>query len=211
VEKNNKDILISDHAYIGLDVAAMGNDKTVCATYQPNKVLPLKKAQGKELSTVKHLVTAEAISLGTKLMQITTDDTGLGGGPTSELRAMGYPVLGINFANKSNNKRFFRRLKDEIMYNAREVFRAGEIAIPPDDELISQLASIKYKVDQNAGVIEIESKDEMRKRGLKSPDCAWAVALALWGAKRMKINPMIRPTGGRKYPGDREQEDKKWY
>ena len=170
VEKNNKDIIVGSHAYIGLDIAAMGNDKTVCCTYKPNKVFPLKKAQGKELSTVKNLVIGEAISLGRDLMQITTDDTGLGGGPTSDLRQLGYPVLGINFAAKAANKRFFRRLKDEICYNMREVFRAGEIAIPPDDELVSQLASIKYKCEQNTGVFEIESKEEMRKRGLRSPD-----------------------------------------
>ena len=211
MEKSGKDILVSQHAYIGLDIAAMGSDKTVCVTYRPNKVFPLKKAQGKELSTVKHLVTGEAIALGKDLMQITTDDTGLGGGPTSDLRQLGYPVLGINFAAKSQNKRFFRRLKDEIMFNTREVFRAGEIAIPPDEELISQLSSIKYRCDQNAGVFEIESKDEMKARGLKSPDCAWGLALALWGAKRMKVSPSIRPVGGRRFDGERSTGDQKWY
>ena len=210
MEKAGKDLLVSEHVYLGLDVAAMGNDKTVCATYQPNKIMPLKKAQGKELSTVKHLVTQEAIHAGTKLMQITTDDTGLGGGPTSDLRSMGYPVLGINFAQKANNKRFFRRLKDEIMWNLREVLRADEIALPPDEELIAQLASIKYKCEQDTGVFEIESKEEMRKRGLKSPDCAWAVALAVWGSKRMKVNPSIRPVG-RRVAEDREHRTEKWY
>lgn len=210
MEKSGKDLLVSEHMYIGLDVAAMGNDKTVCATYQPNKILPLKKAQGKELSTVKHLVQGEAIAAGNKLMQITTDDTGLGGGPTSDLRAMGYPVLGVNFANKSQNKRFFRRLKDEIMWNFREVMRAGEIALPPDDELISQLASIKYKIEQSTGLIEIEPKEEMKKRGMKSPDCAWAVALAVWGAKRIKVSPSIRPIayGEQKF---NKRENTKWY
>ena len=124
---------------------------------------------------------------------------------------MGYPVLEVNFAQKAQNKRFFRRLKDEMCYNMREVFRAGEICLCPDDELVSQLASIKYKCEQNTGVIEIESREEMRKRGLKSPDAAWALALALWGAKRMKVNPSIRPTGGRRYEGEQRREETKWY
>jgi len=190
-----KDILVSEHVYLGVDVARMGGDKTVCASYQPNKVLPLRKAQGKDLPTVKHLVAQEAIAAGMKLMQITIDATGLGGGPAGDLREMRYPVVEINFANKANNKRFFRRLKDEIMYNLRLVFQAGEIAIPPDDELVSQLASIKYKTEQNTGLIEIESKEEMKNRGLKSPDCAWAVALAVWGSKRIKVAHSIRPSG----------------
>jgi len=209
MEKSGKDLLISEHVYIGVDIARMGGDKTVCASYQPNKILPLKKQQGKDLFMVKHLVTQEAMSAATKLMQITMDATGLGGGPCGDLRQMGYPVLEINFAQKAGNKRFFRRLKDEIMWNLREVLRAGEIALPPDDELISQLSSIKYKMDQATGVIEVEPKEEMKARGLKSPDCAWAVALAVWGSKRIRVNPSIRPLlmGSERQP----REDRQWY
>lgn len=210
LERAGKDLLVSDHIYIGVDVARMGGDKTVCASYQPNKILPLKKAQGKDLPTVKHLVQSEAMSAGVKLMQITIDATGLGGGPAGDLRVMGYPVLEVNFAQKSNNKRFFRRLKDELMWHLREVMRAGEIALPPDDEMINQMASIKYKIDQENGLIEIETKEEMRARGLKSPDCAWAVALALWGSKRIRINPSIRPIAYRDQD-ERRQHDTKWY
>lgn len=130
------------------------------------------------------------------------------GGLTDNLRTMGYPVLGINFSQKANNRRFFRRLKDEMMYNVREVFRADEIAIPPDEELIHQLSSIKYTIEQDTGLIEIESKEEMRKRGLKSPDCAWALALALWGSKRMRVSPQIRTINARR---DREHRDQVWY
>ena len=210
LEKSGKDILVSDHVYLGVDVARMGGDKTVCATYQPNKILPLKKAQGKDLPTVKHLVSQEAIAAGSKLMQISIDSTGLGGGPSGDLRVMGYPVLEVNFAQKANNKRFFRRLKDEIMWNLRETFRAGEIAIPPDDELISQLSSIKYTAEQDTGLIEIENKEKMRERGLKSPDCAWAVALAVWGSKRIKVSPSIRPIAYREQRFNK-REDEQWY
>jgi hypothetical protein len=97
------------------------------------------------------------------------------------------------------------------MYNTREVFRAGEIAIPPDEELIGQLAGIRYKTEQNTGLIEIESKEEMTERHVKSPDCAWSLALALWGAKRMKTNPNIRPIGGRRQRGESTTGDTKWY
>jgi len=203
-----KELLISDHTYLGVDVARMGGDKTVCATYQPNKVMPLKKAQGKDLPTVKHLVAQEAIAAGTKLMQISIDSTGLGGGPSGDLRQMGYPVLEVNFAQKANNKRFFKRLKDEIAWNFREVLRAGEIALPPDDELLSQCSSIKYTADQNTGVIEIENKEQQRERGLKSPDCFWAVALAVWGSKRVRVNPQIRQI---RYAGDNRKTDIKYY
>lgn len=211
--RSNKDILVSEHIYLGVDVARYGSDKSVCASYQPNKILPLKKLQGKDTVAVKHMVNQEALSAASKLVQITVDDTGVGGGVTDNLRAQMMPVIGINFNQKAQNRRFFRNARCEMMWNVREVMRAGEIALPPDDELINQLASIRYKMDQATNFIEIESKEEMKARGLKSPDSAWAVALALWGAKRMKTSPSIRPTGAYRNQDDRRNNnnDQRWY
>lgn len=212
LERSGKDLLVSDHTYLGVDVARYGSDKSVCATYQPNKIMPLKKLQGKDTVAVNRMVNQEAMGAASRLVQITVDDTGVGGGVTDNLRAQMMPTIGINFNQKAQNRRFFRNARCEIMWNVREVFKAGEIAIPPDDELINQLASIKYSMDQKTNFIEIESKDEMRERGLKSPDCAWAVALALWGAKRMKVSQSIRPTGVYRNQEDRrEHRDQVWY
>lgn len=212
LEKNNKDILVSEHTYLGVDVARYGADKSVCASYQPNKVLPLKKLQGKDTVAVQRMVNQEAMTAGHKLVQITVDDTGVGGGVTDNLRAQMMPVIGVNFNQKAQNRRFFRNARCEMMYNLREVIRAGDIALPPDDELINQLASIKYSMDQKTNFIEIESKDEMRARGLKSPDCAWAVVLAVWGAKRMKLSASIRPMGAYRDQEERRQtRDQQWY
>jgi hypothetical protein len=61
----------------------------------------------------------------------------------------------------------------------RERFEQGEIDIDPDDDtLAAQLGSIKWGID-SLGRIKIESKDDMRKRGLLSPD--WAdTAAVIW-------------------------------
>jgi hypothetical protein len=57
----------------------------------------------------------------------------------------------------------------------------GEIDIDPDDDkLAAQLGSIKWGIDSR-GRIKIESKDDMRKRGLPSPDRADAMAIAFAG------------------------------
>jgi hypothetical protein len=66
-----------------------------------------------------------------------------------------------------------------IAARQRESFEASEIDIDPeDDKLAAQLGSIKWTVDSR-GRIKIESKDEMRKRGLPSPDRADTVAMAI--------------------------------
>ena len=48
---------------------------------------------------------------------------------------------------------------------------SGDIAIPDDEELVSQLADIRYKIN-GRGQIRIESKEDMKRRGGSSPDRA---------------------------------------
>ena len=65
----------------------------------------------------------------------------------------------------------------EWYWALRERFEAGDMDIDPaDDQLAAQLGSIKYKYTAR-GQVQIESKDDMRKRGLPSPDRADAVML----------------------------------
>lgn len=211
MERSGKDLLITDHVYVGVDVARYGADKSVCASYQPNKVLPLKKLQGKDTVAVQHMVNQEVMQAGAKLIQITVDDTGVGGGVTDHLRHQMMPVVGVNFNQKPQNRRFFRNARCELMWNLREVFKAGDIALPPDTEAMNQLASIKYKMDQRTNYIEIESKEEMRERGLKSPDCAWAIALAVWGSKKIKMSMAVRQVGAYRDQRESGSNDKRWY
>ena len=65
-----------------------------------------------------------------------------------------------------------------MFWNLREAFEREEIDIDPDDDkLAAQLGSLKWGVDSR-GRIKIESKDDMRKRGMPSPDRADALAMA---------------------------------
>ena len=191
-EKSKETCKISDHIYLGLDVARYGTNKTVLTNFQPNRLLYQKSIQNKSTTEATKLAITEGISAGAKLMQITTDDTGVGGGVTDRLRELGYPVLAINFSQKPTDPMHFRGIRDEMYWNLRELFRSGEIAIPPLDNLIAQLSAIKYKINPRTGKIEIEQKDDMKKRGLKSPDEADSLVIAVWGAKRMKASGQFR-------------------
>ena len=51
------------------------------------------------------------------------------------------------------------------------------IELPYDDELIKQLSNRKKKMSSK-GKIQLESKDDMKKRSIGSPDIADAVTLA---------------------------------
>ncbi len=52
------------------------------------------------------------------------------------------------------------------------------IALPPDPKLAGQLGALQYKLNAK-GKIQLESKQEMKKRGLPSPDRADALALTM--------------------------------
>lgn len=205
VKRGNKkdECIISDHIYLGLDVARYGSNKTVLTTYRPNRVMRIKTIQNRSTMDAVNLVVTEGISAGIKLMQVTVDDTGLGGGVTDRLRELSYAVLSINFSQKPTDPFHFRGIRDEIYWHLRELFRSDEIAIPNNESLIAQLSSIKYKINPRSGRIEIETKEDMKKRGLPSPDEADSLGIAVWGAKRMKASHHSRRRSGKPYkPSD---------
>jgi hypothetical protein len=53
--------------------------------------------------------------------------------------------------------------------------------MPADDTLISEITGIRYKY-LSTGKLKVESKDEMKKRGQRSPDVADAFVLSFAGA-----------------------------
>ncbi|MDE7249291.1 MAG: hypothetical protein K2N82_05260 [Lachnospiraceae bacterium] len=55
----------------------------------------------------------------------------------------------------------------------------AQIELPNDEEMIKQLSVRKYHMTSK-GKIQLESKDDMKKRGIGSPDTADSLALALY-------------------------------
>jgi hypothetical protein len=196
-ERTKDEYNVSDHVYLGLDIARKGKDKTVLTTFIPNRVTRIKTITSKDLMEAVNLVIAESVSAGTKLMRITIDDTSLGGGVTDRLRELGYPAMGINFSQRPTRPLRFRWIKDEMYWHMRELFRSDELVIPNNETLMAQLSSVKYRIIPRSGKIEIETKEDMRKRGLDSPDLADSLALALWGARIMHASSAVRDTAAR--------------
>lgn len=86
-------------------------------------------------------------------------------------------VIGVEVGRAANDTEHYINLRAEGYWSLRERFREGTIDIDPTDEdLASQLSSIKYK--PVSGRIQIESKKEMTKRGVASPDRADALMLS---------------------------------
>lgn len=191
-----KKCVVTDKVYLGLDVARYGVDKTVLCTYMPNRLIHIKSIQKKSLMDAVSLVTLEASTYGTRFVQVAVDDTGMGGGVVDRLREISYPTIAINFAQKAQDQRHFLNVRDEMYWIVRELFRSNEIAIPNNEALINQLCAIRYKINSKANRIEIESKDDMKKRGMRSPDEADSFCLAVYAARRFNASSVSRRVNG---------------
>jgi hypothetical protein len=199
---------LNDRIFFGLDVARYGLNETVLIVAHPNRMLYKKTLHGKDLMEAVGLAVQEAMTHDRFLMQMTIDDTGLGAGVTDRLRELGYPVSPVNFAQKPTDPLRFKGIRDEMYWHLRELFRSGEIAIPDDERLISQLSSIKYKIeDTGKRRIIVETKDQMKKRGQKSPDDSDSLALCMWGIRRFVGSGMYRT----RYAGAHEPDDMRYY
>jgi hypothetical protein len=123
-----------------------------------------------------------------KFSDVVIDVPGVGGGVVDRLAELELPVTPYNGGEAPIERERFVNAPAEDYWTLRERFEQGAVDIDPDDEkLAAQLGSIKWGIDSR-GRIKIESKDDMRKRGLPSPDPADAMAIALAG--RANAAPM---------------------
>jgi hypothetical protein len=164
---------------LGVDVARMGSDKTV---------LVHRKGRTARFAGVHHhedtMATAGRVIAAlreTGAENAAIDADGLGAGVYDRLVEQGHPVQEMRGGFRArDHERFFNR-RAEWYWGIRQRFEDGDIAIPDDEELLAQLTAIKYSLNSR-GQIQLETKDEMRKRGMPSPDKAdsLAYAFAAW-------------------------------
>ncbi len=107
---------------------------------------------------------------------IVIDVVGVGGGVYDRLNEMGYPVQEfIGGASSIENDIFFN-LRAEAYWRLRVFLENGKLNLPRNDNLSAQLPNILYK-NRSDKTIQIESKIEMKRRGMKSPDEADALMM----------------------------------
>jgi phage FluMu gp28-like protein len=94
------------------------------------------------------------------------------------LRELGLPVRGVNVSEAPSMGKTYQNLRTELIFKLRGWLEERGSKIPHDDQLIAELTSIRYSFG-SSGKMKAESKDEMRRRGLSSPDLADAVCLTM--------------------------------
>ena len=157
---------------IGVDPARFGADSTVIAVRQGRDILEIKKHKGDDtMETVGRII--EAIE-EYKPALVCIDEGGLGAGVVDRLKEQRYKIRGVNFSNRAANIMMYGNKRAEMWGLMRDWLKSA--AIPSDRYLKSDLISPLMKPDSK-GAIFLESKKDMKSRGLASPDAADAIAL----------------------------------
>lgn len=160
---------------IGVDVARLGGDRTVFVKRKGLKEVARKAFTKKRTTEVCDLL--EDFAGQDKSVLIKVDDTGVGGGVTDEMLARGYNIMPINFGAKAADPDKYPNLISEAWFYLQSVI--DEISIANDKDLLVELSNREWKMDTK-GRRKVESKDDYKKRGFRSPDLADATILCFY-------------------------------
>jgi len=201
---------------IGLDVARFGDDKTCCVAREGPVVLEALERSG--LSTLRSAELAmnmaekwaskfpetrsQDLSAGPprgnlhpKKVDIRTDDAGVGGGVTDQIRARGYrctPCLG---AHHAKDQRLYPNRRSESWFELAEAAMARRVCFArldraTQDELKKQLLGVTYTLDARGRRV-VEPKEKTKARLKKSPDLADAIMLAFCDPPSFEVHRLV--------------------
>lgn len=168
------DIMAQGPVIMGIDVARFGNDKTVI-TLRQGRVCMRQEVAGKlDVVDVAGRAKDAWRSMLGEIQQIAVDTIGIGAGVADILRRdFGDMVVDVNSSLRMGDGQHYN-LRARMWRDMREWLKAGA-SIPNDGDLITDLTALQY--GYKVGELLLESKDDARKRGIKSPDRADSLAL----------------------------------
>jgi hypothetical protein len=172
----------------GVDVARYGDDRTALAKRQANRLLePIKWWNSTDLMATAGRIKAqyEETHYDMRPSEILIDTIGLGAGVYDRCKELGLPVRAINVGEATSKRENCMRLRDEPWFKGREWFQDRSCSMPQDDALIAELTAPTYTFT-STGKLVVESKADMKKRGMRSPDLADAFLLTFACDERRK-------------------------
>lgn len=194
---------------VALDVARFGTDYCCMATADGDIVHKLEMWGGKatdysggRLEAQYRAMRAEYVKQGIEdgPVKAVVDDTGLGAGVTDHVKI---PVIRFIAAGRARADDTYKNVRAEAWFMLKKALAADELTLPDDAELAADLTAPKYKYTIG-GQIQLEIKEDTKKRLGRSPDRADAVVMANYyrkgtggihlGSKRSKVAPKQDPS-----------------
>ena len=165
----------SDYDYaprvLGVDIARFGDDQTVICKRQGLACHEFMKFRELDNMDVAGIVAQEIQAYKPHAVFI---DQGAGTGVIDRLRKLGYDVTEVAFGSKSSVSKYFNK-RAQMWGGVKEWLQQGG-ALPNDPEILADLTGPEYSFSAK-DEIQLEKKEDMKKRGLASPDCGDSLAL----------------------------------
>ncbi len=158
---------------LSVDVARFGDDQTVIGQRQGRKASILAKLRG--LDTVQVAERVIQFIQQEKPDATVVDGDGLGAGVVDHLGHRGFHVFEFHGGASPTDGAAYYNRRAEVWGLMRDWLMAGA-QIPDDPELEADLTTPEYGFS-NKQQIQLEKKEDMKKRGYSSPDCGDMLAM----------------------------------
>jgi hypothetical protein len=178
-----------DAKVLGVDPARFGDDSTAIVE-RKGKVATIKKVlHGQDTMGI----TGQVIALIAEAKKsepydyICVDEIGVGAGVVDRLREQNFDVIAVNVTEKPRREDC-KNMTSELWLLIKEWLKTGKIQEAFRDDLIGR----QYSFD-SSGRLAMERKEDMKKRGLRSPDLADALALTFYPLNPIKKTMQTPP------------------
>jgi len=199
----------------GVDVARYGSDETVIAKNVGGEItLPVTFRGQSLMTTVGKIVQQYRLAIKEYpayrgKIYVNIDDCGLGGGVTDRLEEVKIEeklnrmvIVPVNAAAKVPEDVVedgaakikacdkYENMTTYLWGTVKDLMMMDEISLENDNEVVGQFTCRKYRLTSRGRMI-LESKEEMKKRGIESPDRADAVSLSCYEKKTFNIGSLV--------------------
>jgi len=178
VQKARKAVADNDNSapkIIGVDPARFGDDSTVLYIRQGRIAERIGKVNGKNTMEVVGMIVRAIARYSPEAVYV--DVGGIGAGIYDRLKEMNYRMVrDVNFGSEPLDKKKYINKRAEMWGLMNEWLSSPPAQIPDNDDIEIDLCGLRYAYDSH-GRLKIESKEDAKKRGIKSPDEGDALAL----------------------------------
>ena len=157
---------------LGVDVARFGDDCSTIVDRQGPKIHSIESYKGMDTVAFTRVVLEKYKS--NNYSAVFVDGIGLGAGVVDQLNHFNVPVVDVVVSQKSTDPKSYFNLRAQVYGRLRDWLVTADM--PYDKELRNELLGINYSYNNKLQII-LESKKDMKKRGLHSPDKADALSL----------------------------------
>jgi len=170
-----RDIADDGATEVGVDVARMGDDRSVF--WQRKGLKTIKHEVHSKLRLTELADRLESFVDFEKSILLKIDDTGVGGGLTDIMVERGYNVMAINFGSVAMDADKYPNYISEAWFYMQTIL--DQMQLPMDRDLLMELSTRQWKQDSK-GKRAVEGKSDFKKRGYRSPDLADACIICYY-------------------------------